>query len=120
MKIILIITDYGSFNNFLAEVAVSLVELQYEVNVICGGEKIIDVTDKFDYEGLGIKFHFTEFPRSYNFLKLYLASIKIKAIVEQIEPDIVHVHFTTGVFTTVLSGKLRYFTAVLYMELVIQ
>jgi len=111
MKIILIITDYGSFNNFLAEVAVNLVELQHEVNVICGGEKIIDVTDKFDYEGLGIKFHFTEFPRSYNFLKLYLASIKIKAIIEQIEPDIVHVHFTTGVFTTVLSGKLRYFTA---------
>jgi hypothetical protein len=41
MKILLIITDYGSFNNFISEVAVRLKNIGHDVHVICSKEKLI-------------------------------------------------------------------------------
>jgi hypothetical protein len=35
MRIMLIITDYGSFNNFIGEVAVKLIGMGHKVDVIC-------------------------------------------------------------------------------------
>ena len=58
---VLIITDYGSFNNFLAEIAIKLCS-SYSVHVICSDDKIIVTNDKFDYSNFDISFHFIDIP----------------------------------------------------------
>src|SRR5690606_33277150 len=37
-------------------------------------------------------------------------SKKIRGILENIDPDLVHIHFTTGIFTTLFAGRLKYKT----------
>jgi len=110
MKLLLIITDYGSFNNFLSEVAVRLTITGNEVHVICSSVKVIDYQDKYPYTGLGIKFHYIDFPRSFNLFKQLAASKKINKKIAAINPDLINIHFTTGIFTTVLWKKPAFFT----------
>jgi glycosyltransferase involved in cell wall biosynthesis len=110
MKILLIITDYGSFNNFISEVAVRLVNIGHDVHVICSKEKVIDYKDKFPYSDLGINFHYQDFPRSFNFLSQLLASKRINDQIKDIQPDIINIHFTTALFTTLLYKKPSVFT----------
>jgi len=109
-RILLIITDYGSFNNFLSELVMQLVRTGNEVHVICSNLKVINVDDKYAYQDYGIVFHYIEFPRSFNILKQYTTSKKIHKEVKSISPDLINIHFTTGIFTTVFSAKLPYFT----------
>ncbi|MGY3211427.1 glycosyltransferase [Mucilaginibacter sp. HD30] len=110
MRILLIITDYGSFNNFLSELAVKLVSNNYEVHVICSPAKVINTVDKHPYAELGIKFHYVNFPRSFNMFKQLAASRKIHTIINNINPYLINVHFTTGIFTTLLWRKPTQFT----------
>ncbi|MGI4751216.1 MAG: glycosyltransferase [Janthinobacterium lividum] len=105
MKLLLIITDYGSFNNFLSEVAVTMVNAGHEVHVICSPVKVINYENKYPYEQIGIKFHYSNFPRSFNIFKQITASKKIHTIISQINPDLIHAHFTTGIFTTLIWRK---------------
>jgi glycosyltransferase involved in cell wall biosynthesis len=110
MRIMLIITDYGSFNNFIGEVAVKLIGMGHKVDVICSKTKVIDYEDKYPYHELGINFHFLHFPRSFNLLKQLSCSKKIADQIEQIRPDLINIHFTTAIFTTLLVGKPNFFT----------
>lgn len=109
MKIVFIITDYGSFNNFLGELAMELVK-ENEVHVICDRVKIINFKDKFSYSNMGIHFHYIHFSRNFSFISKINASIKIKQVLETIEPDVVNLHFTSGIFLALLSGKIRFKT----------
>lgn len=109
-KIVFIITDFGSFNNFLGEVAVSLSRNGAEVHLISSLTKVIKIDDKFDYEKEGIKIQTVELPRVFNPLKHFKASKRIHKIIDEINPDIVSVHFTTGIFTTTFNKRLKYKT----------
>ncbi|MEJ7559226.1 MAG: glycosyltransferase [Pedobacter sp.] len=110
MRILLIITDYGSFNNFISEVAVRLINIGHDVHVICSKEKVINYDDKYPYSELGIVFHYQDFPRSFNFFSQFIASKKINDQIDKIKPDIINIHFTTALFTTLLYQKPAYFT----------
>src|SRR5690606_21800614 len=110
MKIALIITDYGSFNNFLGDLAIRLTKDGHEVSVITSELRVINIQDKFAYKAEGIRFFYAEFPRGFNPLSHYRASKKIRGTLESINPDLVHIHFTTGIFTTLFAGRLKYKT----------
>lgn len=110
MRILLIITDYGSFNNFISEVAVNLSTIGHEVHVICSKVKVIDFEDKFPYESMGITFHYLSFPRSFNVLDQISSSYKINRRIIKINPDIINIHFTTAIFTTLIYAKPPFFT----------
>lgn len=110
MHILLIITDYGSFNNFLSELAIKLVSNGHQVDVICSPEKIINYRDKHAYTSLDIKFHYVNMPRSVNPVKVIKASKQINSLIEKIGPSVINVHFTTGIFTTLLWRKPACFT----------
>ena len=110
MKITLIITDHGSFNNFLAEAAIGLLNSGHEVDVICSKIKVINFNDKFNYKKLGIIFHYVDFPRGFSPLKHYIASKNIHKIINEINPEIISIHFTTGIFTTLFIGKPQAYT----------
>jgi len=109
-KIVFVITDYGSFNNFIGEVAVELSRLGNDVYLISSLQKVINIDDKFDYKVEGIKFFPVELPRGFNPIKHYKASKRINKIIDSINPDVVSIHFTTGIFTTTFNGKLKYKT----------
>lgn len=104
MRILIIITDYGSFNNFLAELAVNLTN-ENEVHVLCSSSNIINIVDKFDYSKYNITFHKIEIPRSTSILKLIKSGFKIRKLVKGIKPNLVYAHFTTGIFPAVLFRK---------------
>lgn len=108
MRIVFIITDYGSFNNFLGELAKEMIMRRHEVHVICHRNKTIDFPDKYDYENLGIHFYFVDFLRSFRVASWFRTSYKIKKIIADIDPDIVNPHFTTAMFVTFLTGKIPY------------
>lgn len=109
-KIVFVITDYGSFNNFLGEVAVSLSRNGAEVHLISSSTKVIKIEDKFDYKKEGIKIQTVELPRGFNPLNHFKASKRIHEIIDEIKPDVVSVHFTTGIFTTTFNKRLKYKT----------
>lgn len=110
MRVLIIVTDLGSFNNFLSELALKMIQLNYRVDVICSNNKVIDINDKDNFIERGINMHFVNFPRGFNIYKQYKASIQIYNLTKVINPNLVHVHFTTGIFTTLLYKKLPFFT----------
>jgi glycosyltransferase involved in cell wall biosynthesis len=110
MNIVFIITDYGSFNNFLGELAIELLSYGHSVSVICDRSKVINTDDKYPYEEYGVKFYYLQFSINFSLYSKYITSKKINSIVNKINPDIINIHFTTGVFISVLSGKLKAYT----------
>jgi glycosyltransferase involved in cell wall biosynthesis len=107
-KILFIITDLGSFNNFLSELSIDLIlNHGFEVSVICSEEKVINYENKSDFKLFGIRFHFIDIPRSYNIKKQLQSSKKINSIILTEKPDIIHAHFTTAIFTTLLLKKTK-------------
>jgi len=109
-KIVFIITDYGSFNNFLAEIAIELVRMNIEIHLISSSTKVIKIEDKYDYIREGIKIHNVELPRGFNLLKHLKASKEIHKIVDQIKPNLISIHFTTGIFTSTFKKRFKYKT----------
>lgn len=110
MKVLYVITDFGSFNNFLGESAIELAKKGNEVFVICSQQKIIDVENRFDYSGAGINIRHASFPRSFSLLSYYKASKRIQHMISEIQPDIISIHFTTGMLATLFLGKLKIHT----------
>ncbi|AMO21161.1 glycosyltransferase [Flavobacterium columnare] len=110
MKIALVITDYGSFNNFLGEVARDFVLNNNEVFVICDRKKVINYEDRFPYEELGIRFHFVNFSRNFSIISKIKTSCEIKEILNIIKPDLVNLHFTSGIFVSLLTGRIKFKT----------
>jgi glycosyltransferase involved in cell wall biosynthesis len=109
MRLLLIITDFGSFNNFLAELAVSITKSNKNtLHVICSKHKVIDIEDKLIAENIKIKFHFVDIPRAINVLGQIKAAIKIRKLVKTIKPDIIHSHFTTATFPTIIFRVKKY------------
>lgn len=108
MKIVFIITDYGSFNNFLGELSKKMTEAGHEVHVICDVQKTINYKDKFDYRSLGIHFYFLPFKRNFSPFSWLKTSKKIKKIIGRIKPDIVNTHFTTSMFIAFSAGRINY------------
>lgn len=108
MKIVFIITDYGSFNNFLGEFSKELIMTGNEVHVICDKEKTINFSDKYNYTKLGIHIYYVDFLRRFHIISWLQTSLKIKKILADIQPDLVNLHFTTSMFITLLSGKINF------------
>jgi glycosyltransferase involved in cell wall biosynthesis len=107
-KIVFIITDFGSFENFISELCLFLVhQYHFDITVVCSQNKVIDFEDKFVYKNECIKFRFVEIPRGFNIFKQLNASHKINQIINEVNPDLVHAHFTTGIFTTILFKKVK-------------
>lgn len=103
MKLVFIITDYGAFNNFLTELSsVIAQDSNYSLHIICSKNKVINIDDKEIFERQNINFHFIGIPRTTTFIGQLKAAIKIRSLIKYIQPDLVHAHFTTGTFPTIL------------------
>ena len=115
MKLLLIITDYGSFNNFLSELATTISKMPgFELHVICSRAKIININDKDVFENGNVTFHFVDIPRRITLLGEWLAAKKIYGVVNDIKPDLVHIHFTTASLPSLLlkNKRIKYWATI--------
>ncbi|MBA2561817.1 MAG: glycosyltransferase [Chitinophagaceae bacterium] len=115
MKIVLIITDYGAFNNFLAELSsVIAQDKKYTLHVICSKKKVINIKDKALLGKQNIRFHFIDIPRTITLVGQLKAASKIRFLIKSIKPDLIHSHFTTATFSTILfrTGKYPYWSTI--------
>jgi glycosyltransferase involved in cell wall biosynthesis len=103
-RLLLIITDLGSFNNFLAELAVRLSQ-ENEIHVICSGANVINILDKFDYAKYNLTFHRVDISRSTSIIKLIKSAAAIRKIIKNVNPNLVLAHFTTGIFPSIFFRK---------------
>lgn len=100
-KLLFIITDLGSFENFISELCTILsTNYHLDISVICSKNKVINFEDKFLNQN--INFFFVDIPRGLNIIKQLKASIEINRIINNIKPDLIHAHFTTGIFSSIL------------------
>jgi glycosyltransferase involved in cell wall biosynthesis len=104
MRLVIVITDYGSFNNFLAELAVILSQ-ENEIHIICSGSNVINIIDKFDYSKYNLTFHTVDIPRSTSLIKLIKRALEIRGKIKIINPSLVYAHFTTGIFPAIFFKK---------------
>jgi len=103
MKLVLIITDYGAFNNFLTELSSAIAQdSRHSLYIICSKSKVINIDDKEIFEKQNINFHFIDIPRTTTLIGQLSAAGKIRSLIKEIKPDLVHAHFTTGTFPTIL------------------
>jgi glycosyltransferase involved in cell wall biosynthesis len=103
MKLIFVITDFGSYNNFLSELSNSIVlDGKIELHIICSQNKVIDIDNKFENESNNLTFHFIDLPRTLSPFRQIRVGWRINKKIKEIGPDLVHAHFTTATFTTLL------------------
>ena len=105
MKLVLIITDYGSFNNFLSELACQLISADIELHIICSKERVINITDKEAFDNQKITFHFVNIPRNISISQELKAAKAIRNVIDIIQPDLAHIHFTTAAFPALIFKK---------------
>jgi glycosyltransferase involved in cell wall biosynthesis len=107
-KLVFVITDFGAFNIFLSELCNHLLlNYNYQIFLICSKEKVIKTLDKFDF-GSKITIHYVDIPRTPNFYNLIKSAISIRKVINTVNPDLIHAHFTTGIFPTILFLKNRF------------
>ena len=106
MVLMLIISDYGGFNNFLTELSSSIAgNTNNSLHVVCSNLKVIDIPDKNVVNKENIHFHFINIPRTITIIGQIKAAKKIRSIIKKVKPDLVHSHFTTSTFPTILFRK---------------
>lgn len=95
-KILFVIPSPHSFNLFLKETAIHLINNQYEVDVIC---------KKYDNDYLvdGVNYHFLNIPRHVSLFKAISLISDIRNLIRRLRPDIVHSHFLSAAFLISLS-----------------
>src|SRR4051812_37744864 len=109
MRLVLIISDFGAFNNFLAELASTIAQdKQYTLHIICSKNKVINIRDKELFGKQNIIFHFIDIPRTISLIGQLKAASKIRFLIKAIKPDLIHSHFTTATFPTILFRIRKY------------
>jgi glycosyltransferase involved in cell wall biosynthesis len=107
MKLLLIITDYGSFNNFLFELAEKITtEAKIELHIVCSRLKVIDISNKKSLNNY-FNIHFVDIPRKISIGSELKAAREIRRIVDLVQPDLIHSHFTTATFPTLLLKRSK-------------
>ena len=109
MKIVFVITDLGSFNNFLSELALELIKNpKIDLHVICSNHKVIDISDKNKFNSHNFHFHFLDIPRDVNIINQLKVAYIIRKKLDEIKPQLIHAHFTTGILPTILLKNSVY------------
>jgi glycosyltransferase involved in cell wall biosynthesis len=103
MRLLLIVPKLISYRGFLRELSLSLVADGVEVHVACSREKMWGQSDRIPDEGVQI--HGIDFPRGMNPSSHLQAARALRQLIADIEPDIVHAHFSAAIFTTALARK---------------
>lgn len=104
MKIVFIIPSITNFHTFLSELCDSLIENGDEVYLLAGEKPIVKGTSPYP-ESVACKWIKIDFPRNFQPKQHFLAARSIDKNIQQIKPDLIHVHFSAAMFTVSLAKK---------------
>jgi len=104
MKIVFIIPSITNFHTFLSELNDRLLAEGHEVHLFAGEKPIVEGKSPYPEE-VSCAWTKIDFPRSFQPKKHYLAARIIDQKIQEIKPDLVHVHFSAAMFTVSLAKK---------------
>ncbi len=97
MKVLFVIPLLSSYRCFLQDLGDELLNRGDEVYLLTNnavGEKIE-----------GVKIVHVDFPRGMNIVRHFRCLSKIRRVVEEVRPDVVHTHFSANIFTVALAKQ---------------
>ncbi len=106
MRLLIVIPALVSYNSFLRELCRSLVAGGAEVHLACSPGKLWNQRDSVAGDGLSL--HVIDLPRGMNPTAHLRAARALKRIVQELQPDLVHAHFSAAIFTAALARTPRW------------
>lgn len=105
MRLLLVIPNLISYQSFLREVGDTLISEGAEVHLACSPQPLWE-SNRRDSDGAVV--HNIDFPRGMNPLGHFRAARQLNILVERLQPDLVHVHFSAAIFTAALARTSRW------------
>ena len=99
--LLLIAPNVTSYSVFLSEVAREVGRLGVEAHCICDTRALWPEPDAYAAEPVG--FHSVAMPRSIDVRAHWTTALRIRRIVDELRPALVHAHFSAAIFTTALA-----------------
>lgn len=99
-RILIVVPVYASYRAFLKGLAAWLVERGWEVHVATN-------TEGFQLENDAATVHQLSSPRGANPLQLFKAGRALTRLIREIQPTVVHAHFSVGMFCLALTSRIK-------------
>ena len=99
-RLLIIVPAYGSYRAFLKGLAAWLSERGWEVHV---ATNLKDAKIEADI----VRLHQIDMPRGANPLQLLKASRSLTALIRELQPTVVHAHFSVGMLGLALARRVR-------------
>jgi len=101
MKLLFVIPSITNYFTFLEDLTGELIRRGHEVHLATSRKHIarIDVYRR----GIECEIHHIDFPRAIDPIKHLTAARQVRRLVHRIEPDIINIHFSAALFTTILG-----------------
>lgn len=97
MRLLQLVPAYASYDTFLRELSETVVKGGHSTAIVCGG--VPPGTE----DGGGVRYFPLNMPRGANPMEHWIAARTLRRIMEAWRPDVVHAHFSAGLFTTALA-----------------
>lgn len=104
MKIVFIIPSITNFHTFLSELNDSLMDDGHDIYLLAGEKPIVMGNSPYPNE-ISCTWIKIDFPRNLQPNKHFLVARNINRIIQDIKPDLIHVHFSAAMFTVSLAKK---------------
>lgn len=102
MRILFVVPNVVSFRVFLADLSARLHGAGHDIHVACSPHTL------FGHEAPpdpSTTVHPVTFPRGMNPLGHLRAARELSTLVERLQPDVIHAHFSAALFTTALASR---------------
>ncbi|MEA3213642.1 MAG: hypothetical protein QOE70_6699 [Chthoniobacter sp.] len=109
MRLLLVIPNLISYTAFLRELCAALSAEGVEIHVACSTRSLWSARERDPGEaGKAITVHGLPLPRGMNPAGHFRAARELNRLVESLQPNLVHAHFSAAIFTTALARTRRW------------
>ncbi|HKK40733.1 MAG TPA: glycosyltransferase [Cryomorphaceae bacterium] len=103
MKLLFVIPSITNYFTFLEDLTHELIKRNHEVHLATSRKHIARI-DAYR-RGIECEVHHIDFPRALAPLKHISAGRQVNELVQEIKPDLINIHFSAALFTTMLGKK---------------
>jgi glycosyltransferase involved in cell wall biosynthesis len=108
MRLLLVIPNIISYRSFLSELCEALCADGVEVHVACSTRSLWSAKERTAQLERSVHLHGVTFPRGMNPAGHFRAARELNRLVESLQPDLVHAHFSATIFTTAMAMTSRW------------
>jgi len=102
MRILYVVPNISSYHFFIGDLSAGARALGYDPHVACSMSDSFGGGEKGDGRAT---MHALDLPRGMNPLGHLKAARQLRALVEKLQPDVIHAHFSAALFTTALAHR---------------